>query len=250
MAEWICYQLEKAIEAGKIFPGNIRKKKVYFELSGEPVTEEQVCNIVKRLEKIFQTEVEYSITYGSTEIGLIGTYIPTIHGSKIKYEVIPSLFVEIVDGEIIITPYRKQGTILFRYKTGDKGKLFFENGKPFLNVIGKSESEGIMYVAGVQVCIPELVAEIEKIANFPIGIKVIKKKDRPKGVCELDIKIHIPRRDALSNSLKNAITEKTKQFITDSAVLSVENHLGIVKINIHYSSEPIKKRFIIENLKA
>lgn len=244
MAEWICYQLELALKNKEINSENIAKKKVYLELSGEPVTEKQVKSIVKRLSNAFQTDVEYFVTYGSNEIGHTGTYISSLHGSEIKYEIIPSLFVEIVDDEIIITPYRKKGTILFRYKTGDKGKLFFEGDKPFLKVIGKSKDEGIMYVAGAQVSIQELVTKLKKLLRrYPLGVEVIKKEDALKGTCELDINVHITQ--VLSDPLKDTVTFTIKEFIMDSAFLSVENHLGMVTMEVQYSTIPIKKRWLI-----
>ena len=247
MAEWICYQLESALENKEILFENIAKRKVYLELSGEPVTEKQVKSVVKRLERIFQTEVEYFITYGSNEIGHIGTYVPALHGSVIMYEVIPPLFIEIIDNEIIITPYKKEGTILFRYKTGDHGKLFFKDGKPFLNVMGKSKEEGIIYVAGAQVSISELVSWIEEIVSeCPVSIECIKKEDISEGKCDLNIVVHIPQ--TLTNSVEDDVSTIIKQFIMSSAVLLVENHLGMVTINVQYSTEPIKKRwFIVDN---
>ena len=250
MAEWICYQLENALENKEILFENIAKRKVYLELSGEPVTEKQVKSVVKRLERIFQTEVEYFITYGSNEIGHIGTYVPALHGSVIMYEVIPPLFIEIIDNEIIITPYKKEGTILFRYKTGDHGKLFFKDGKPFLNVMGKSKEEGIIYVAGAQVSISELVSWIEEIVSeCPVSIECIKKEDISEGKCDLNIVVHIPQ--TLTNSVEDDVSTIIKQFIMSSAVLLVENHLGMVTINVQYSTEPIKKRwFIVDNTKG
>lgn len=250
MAEWICYQLESALENKEILFENIAKRKIYLELSGEPVTEKQVKSVVRRLEKIFQTDVEYFITYGSNEIGHIGTYTPTLHRSEIMYEVIPLLFVEIVNDEIIITPYKKEGTILFRYKTGDNGKLFFKDSKPFLNVRGKSKEEGIIYVAGAQVNISELVSRIEEIVSeYPVGIECVKKEYISEGKCELNIGVHIPQ--TLTDSVIDNVTAMVKQFIMNSAVLSVENHFGMVTINVQYSTEPIKKRwFIVDNTKG
>jgi phenylacetate-coenzyme A ligase PaaK-like adenylate-forming protein len=249
MVEWICYYLETALENKEILPKNIAKKKVYLELSGEPITEKRVENIVHRLEKIFQTEVEYFITYGSNEIGHIGTYVPALHGTKIMYEVNPSLFVEIINGEIIITPYRKYGTILFRYKTGDCGKLFLKEGKPFLKEIRKSEDEGIMYIAGGKINIPKLLPEIEKIVNNSIlGIECIKKEDQNRGKCHLCINIHVPQN--LIVSKKAEIACKVKELIMNFASLSIENYLGMFTIEIQFSTEPIKKKwFIVNNCK-
>jgi len=244
MAEWICYQLESALENKEILFENIAKRKVYLELSGEPVTEIQIKSLVKRLDKIFQTEVEYFITYGSNEIGHIGTYIPALHGSQIAYKIISSLFVEEINGEIIITPFRKNGTILFRYKMGDKGKLYFIDGKPFLEIKGKSKEEGVLYIAGAQVYIPEIVSKVEKvIPNCPVGIECVKKEYPQKGMCELSIITHIPQ--PLNTFLQNEISSVIKQYIMDSAILSVENHLGIVRIDVRYSSEPMRKRWRI-----
>jgi len=249
MAEWICHQLESALESKEILSENIVKRKVYLELSGEPVTEKQVKSIVRRLEKIFQTEVEYFVTYGSNEIGHIGTYIPALHGSQVVYEVISSLFVEIINDEIVITPYKKYGTILFRYKTGDKGILSFKDDKTFLKVPGKSQEEGIIYVAGAQVSIPNLVSKIEKIAiDCPVGIECVKEDDVEKGKCKLNINVYVPQ--TLTESKKEEITHTVKQFIMDFAILSVENHLGMVTVDVQCSAEPIKKRwFIVDKAK-
>jgi len=245
MAEWICYQLETALEREELTPHNLRKKKVYLELSGEPVTRERVANIVERLEKIFNCGVECIATYGSNEIGHIGTCIPAPH---MEYEIIPSLFVEMVDGEIVITQYRTLGTILFRYKMGDTGTLFFKEGKPFLRVFGKSRDEGMMYVAGAEVSIPELVSRVESMVDLPIGIECVKEQDQRKGECQLTITIHLPL--VLTGSLRDEITSMTRQYVASCAVLSVENELGMVKTETQFSTEPIKKRWFIINGEA
>lgn len=245
MAEWICYQLKKAIKTKELPKNKLVKKKVYLELSGEPVTERRVNSIIKRMEKIFQCEIEYFITYGSNEIGHIGTYIPTLHGSQIIYEVIPSLFVEEIDDEIIITPFRTKGTILFRYKQGDKGRLLFKNGKPFLKVFGKSIEEGTLYIAGAQINFQDLMHSLKRFVKFPIGLTVVKKENLQKGICKIEICVHTFQN--LNNDLKNIISDFIRSFIMDSAYLQVENRLGIIKTIIQYSNTPLKKQLIIQN---
>lgn len=239
MAEWICYQLEEALE--NMPSQSFAKKKVYLELSGEPVTEAQVQNIITRMMKIFQCDVEYSITYGSTETGLIGTYIPTLHGSRIIYEVSPSLFVEEIDGEIILTPFRKRGTILFRYKIGDRGKLFFKENKPFLQDIRRCE--GNIYVAGAQVNVVELISYLKNIISYPIAIEFFKREDSIKGVCFLNVVVHTPK--GLPHPIKNKLASSIKNFIINSAKLSVETRLGIVKIDVQFTTSPLKKQWRI-----
>ena len=249
MVEWICYQLEKAIKNKEILPERLIKKKVYLELSGEPINEEQLKCVVHRLTKIFQCEVEHFVTYGSNEIGHIGTYIPSLHGCKVVYEIIPSLFVEEVNGEIIVTPFRTDGTILFRYRMGDKGELFFVRDRPFVRVLGKSKDDGILYIAGAQIDIPEVASKVEKVvANKPVGVECIKTGSAHKGICKLNFKIHLPKH--VDAPLRNKISSSIKQYVMDSAVLSVENHLGIVEIKVQYSTSPIKKRWFIFNGKG
>jgi len=244
MTEWFCYQLENALENSKILPKNIRKRKVYLELSGEPVTRSQVENIVERLKKIFQTEVDYVVTYGSNEIGHIGTYTPTIHGSEIIYETIPSVFVEEINNEIIITPFRTEGTILLRYKTGDKGAIIFKGDRgPFLKVLGKNPEEGILYVAGAQVNIAELASILRSLLKSPVGLVVNKDEDERAGRCNLNINLHTVF--PIDDSTRNKVSLFIKKFIMDSAVLEIENHLGITNLEITYSNEPLKKQFII-----
>jgi hypothetical protein len=244
MAEWICYQLEEALESKEISSKRLLKKRVYLELSGEPVEGGQLQRLVSRLESIFRCDVEYFVTYGSNEIGHIGTYVPALHGFTIAYEVIPSLFVEEIDEEVIITPFRINGTILFRYKVGDKGTLLFIDDKPFLKIEGKSKDEGILYVAGAQVNIPQLFSKVEEILpDCPIGARCMKKEDRRRGTCALNIGIHTPR--LLDPAIRNRMSLVIREYITTSAVLSVENHLGVVSIDMEYSTKPVRKRLTI-----
>lgn len=246
MAEWICFQLETALENKEIFPEDLLKKKMYLELSGEPVTETEVQAVVGRLEKIFQCRVEHFLTYGSNEIGHIGTYIPSLHGPEIVYEIIPSLFVEEIDGEIIITPFKNNGTILFRYKTGDKGKLSFKNDRLLLKYLRKSKGEGVVYVAGEQVNVAELVIQTENILRLPSSLEFNKKENPKTGTCELGIVVHTPK--PLDNSVKGSLEKRVRDFVMKSAVLEVENHLKVVKIKVDYTTIPLKKRWIIREI--
>jgi hypothetical protein len=241
MTEWICYQLETAIESGTILPKNIAKKKVYLELSGEPVTEYQIQSIVKRLQKIFQCDVDYFVTYGLNEFGHVGTYIPELHGPKIVYEVVPSLFVEEVNEEIIITSFRTSGTILFRYRTYDKGKLLFRNDRPFLSDIRKSEDEGFLYAAGAKINVPSILENIKKLVGGPVGIEFFKREYSKSGKCELELIIHGDIRGEKVLDL----SAEVKRLIMESAILDVEDYLGIVDIRINFSTAPLKKSWFI-----
>jgi len=244
MVQWICYQLEKAIENKEVPLEKLTKEKVYLELSGEPVTSEQVNDIVKRMENIFQCDVEYFVTYGANEIGHIGTYVPALHGSEIIYEVIPSLFIEEIDGELIITPFSTKGTILFRYKIGDKGQLVFRNGSPFVKVFGESQ-EDTLYIAGAQVDIQSLVGYIKRTTDHYIGLVLQKNEHPKKGRYSLNINVHTFHE--LNEDVKNKISTLIKNFIMNSASLYVENHLGIVEIVVRYSNKPIKKQWVIQS---
>ena len=240
MAEWVCYQLEAALNRGEVTPSDLRKRRVYLELSGEPMSRDRVARIVGRLERLFGCGVESVLTYGSNEIGHIGTCFPD---SEIVYEVIPSVLVELCGREIVITPHRKHGTILFRYKIGDAGKLFFRDDKPFLEVIGKSSDEGVVYVAGAQLDIPGLASELGDSTHLPIGIVCAKKEDPTKGECQLTIIIHSP--EQLKCSLEQQMKSITEQYIERQAVLTVEQHLGMVDIEVGFSTEPLRKRWFI-----
>jgi len=245
MTEWICYQIESALTSRKIKHENLRKRKVYLELSGEPVTEKQIKNIVDRLKKIFQADIDYFVTYGSNEIGHIGTYVPILHGSDVMYEVVPSLFVEEINNELIITPFAKTGTILFRYKTGDKGTLFFKNDRLFIEVFGKNEDEQTLYIAGAQANMNKLVFELTNLLGSPIGLVVGKNEDKYKGRYGLNITLHTF--DSLNDSTKHKLFLFVKQFIMNSALLEVESRLGIFDLNIAYSTKPLKKQVFFCN---
>ena len=242
MAQWICYQLEKAIENKEVSLEKLTKEKVYLELSGEPVTSEQVNDIVKRMKKIFQCDVEYFVTYGANEIGHIGTYVPALHGSEIIYEIIPSLFIEEIDGELIITPFRTKGTILFRYKIGDIGELFFKNGKPFVKVFGKSQEE-ILYLAGAQINVLNLLKVLKKKNPTIINLVVRKQEDNQRGKTKINFEIHTL--SVLEQSLKEFLSNCVKEVIREEASIHSEKHLGVVSIDISFSTRPLKKQLMI-----
>jgi len=242
MAQWICYQLEKAIENKEVSLEKLTKEKVYLELSGEPVTSEQVNDIVKRMKKIFQCDVEYFVTYGANEIGHIGTYVPALHGSEIIYEVIPSLFIEEIDGELIITPFITKGTTLFRYKLRDIGELFFKNGKPFVKVFGKSQEE-ILYLAGAQINVLNLLKVLKKKNPTIINLVVRKQEDNQRGKTKINFEIHTL--SVLEQSLKEFLSNCVKEVIREEASIHSEKHLGVVSIDISFSTRPHKKQLMI-----
>ena len=242
MCEWILFQMEKALKSKEICLSDIKKEKVFLKISGEHISPKRLKKIVERIKKLFQTDVEYSISYGANEIGLIGVYVPRKHGyiyhNNFIYKIIPTLFVEVVNNEIILTPFRTKGTILFRYRIGDIGKLFFKRSNPYIQIYGRKEST--MYLAGSQLNIDSLYYSIEKMVS-PLSLKIINTAEEAKQ----NINIVVISPTLLSKYQKQRIARHIKQFITESSVLSIENHLEIVKINIRFSREPIKKKWFV-----
>jgi len=240
MMEWVCYQLETLLKKGKIDQSKLRKQKIYLELSGELITERRLNRIKKRLAEIFQTKVEASVTYGLNEMGLVGTYLPEKHGGEIIYEVSPKVFVELVEGEIILTPFNTKGTILLRYKSGDRGSLFFKDGIPYIKIFGRKPELGYVSVAGSQFSLPSLYSYFRKaLSGLPIGIECRKREDHRTGQIILNFILHIPKRYALGD--KNKIHSLLMDEVVAQAELFRETDVGIVNINTEIRYTPMKK---------
>lgn len=239
MLEWLCFTIEGAIENKKVGKKELKKEKVYVELSGDVVSEKRLEELGKRLTDIFGIKPEMVVTYGLNEVGHVGTYHPS-KNSEIVYRVIPSEFVEEVDNEIILTPLNTKGAILLRYKTGDSGKLFFKDGEPFLEVNGKRPELGYVSVAGSQFSLPSLLQKVKEQFNWPVQIECKKKEDSRTGRTNLEVILHLPFKS--SNLEKFIRSEIIKQ-----AELQKEIACGLVYLDISFTPIMMKKSWRRQN---
>jgi hypothetical protein len=248
MGEWICYQLERAMENALWLRSACAKRTVYLELSGEPMVRERVDKLVARMARIFSCDPEYFLTYGASECGHIGTYLPCKHGREIVYEDAGNSFLEEVDGDIVITPFASEGTILLRYRIGDRGAVFFREGQTFVRVDGRAASEGTLYVAGSQVDVRELSSELRLSIGQPAGLQVVKEENSVTGTCGLTILVcGIRMSDSTTRERASLLI---RERLHASAALVVEQAMQLVTLRVDFTETPLIKEWMISEIQS
>jgi len=233
--------VRKALE-GRIIKIKEIPRILIVELSGEPVELEDLYFMVETTRQIFLQGSHISVTYGMNEVGLIGSYdFKHSDEHSLEYEVYPKVFVEIIDpessafvepgeiGEIVITSLALQGTIIFRYRTGDKGILTFRNGKPYLQVLGKLSHLNSLFIMGSQFSVSSLSKRILKTFRIPISIDAKREIDKLKGLESLWVTLYVPQQvDYLSEDLEDFV----RLSIIEDADLFSEFQMGTVNLKI------------------
>ena len=233
--------VRKALEGGMIKRKEMPQILI-LELSGEPVELEDMRLIFENAKQIFSQEPRISVTYGMNEVGLVGSYdFKYTDEHSLEYEVYRKVLVEIIDpesstpvepgeiGEMVITSLALYGTIILRYRTGDKGILTFKNGKPRIQVVGKLPHLNSLFVMGSQFSVSFLSKKILRTFRIPISIDAKHEIDRLKGLESLWVTLYLPQQ---VNYLSKDLEDFVRLSIIEDADLFSELQMGTVNLKI------------------
>lgn len=228
-------------------------KKTIIEITGEPISLEELNQISKRVKNIFGSDPLIWVSYGLTEIGGVGLYEYSFRDKEIVYQVSNEVFVEILDaqnksvvpgeeGQITVTPLRTKGTILLRYRTQDSGKLIFRGTNPYLKLFGRNISSSTIFIAGSQFLVASLIKVLNQ--NFQVipKLTILRIKNQEQGTEKLIINLYFPEKILMKTQkhVENFIFE----WILTEAKIQEEVKEGRVEIVIKsYESEvgPLKQ---------
>lgn len=228
-----------------------QKENVIIELMGEPIDIKELKMIERRSKEIFGCQPIIWVSYGLTECGSVGIYIYNDKGQEVLYCVNDSrVFVEVINpnsgkpmglgkkGEIVVSSFRKRGTILVRYKTEDLGKLYFFNNQPILKIYGRKPGVITVYFCGSQFSVKALRDEIIKHFNIYLKIKIIRKISSKVGKETLFINLYLFLEP--TQSIKNKITNYIENWIVKETQLG-EEEIKSIKLIIKFFSQSVNE---------
>lgn len=181
--EGFIYYLESLLNAKDEKINSLKGKIFFIELVAEPVQIKDLEYWFYLLNKLTGNPPEILVIYGATEVLAVGFYHYRPGDQEIKYEVRPNKFVEVLnedgdncaaqeEGDVIITATKEDGSILPRYKVGDKGKISFgPKGEVYLSDLHRSPKSGMLSFAGYKIFVPEIYSLLKEKISFPIQIK-------------------------------------------------------------------------------
>jgi len=195
---------------------SIRKKAVYIELTGEPVSAHEIQRLAEEVEELFGVSPSISLSYGLSEVGLVGVSEGSLLRNQL-YVVPDSVLVEVVGsdgrplplnsvGEIVVTPLRTRGTLLVRYRTGDIGAAHTLSGRLAIKVHGRKRSKQVLYIAGSYLYLQDLLSELKKEVEVPLQLEAVKGKG-------VRFRLYVPFADErLKKKLKAVCLEKVSEL--------------------------------------
>jgi hypothetical protein len=232
------FLVQKGLQEGRISFQAIRKNNVLIELTGEPMSMPDLQHALDFAQNAFQCPVNIWATYGSAEIGGIAYYDFNGDDQEIDYTVASKrVFVEVIDpttgnprigtpGEIVVTALRGQGTIILRYRTGDKGVLSFKDGIPHLSHL---QRPSVVFVAGSQFNIQDILRSLREELGVIAQLSVSRERDDERGFEKLFLRIFILESFGIE---ENFVKEFLKNRIIEEAKLDSEISLGLVEFLI------------------
>jgi len=235
------YFLEASIQQGLIQQPH--KKAVVLEITGEPVTIEDLRYINAKAVSIFGTEPYLWVTYGMTETGGVGFYDYSPADQEIVYRIAESrVFVETIDpfsgdlcvgsvGEIVVSPYRESGTVLLRYRTGDRGILTFVGGYPCLRQLARPSA---VFIAGSQFEISELARAVRREFGFAPKLNPNRQVVAGTGCEILSIEVSVPE---WYFDFGHEIASLIRNWVVKAAKLDAEIASGLVSIQVQIVSD-------------
>ena len=232
--------VEKAIREGLLSPNILKRADLIIKITGEPISISTLRQIYNRARRFFDTIRGIYVTYGTSEIGLIGVYKWRKHDALILYRIVDDVFVEIIGkrnlplkpgkpGEIVVTPLRTKGTILMRYRTGDIGYMILKNKFPLLYVKGRHPKFEYVYVAGGQFSLRKLAEELVGKFRLPLKLTASRYINEKVGEEVVRIDIYIPEEGL---KIFPRIKEYCLNRVSHKARITSQVEIGQVKIEI------------------
>lgn len=234
---------------------NFKKRVTVIELCGEPIEIGYLQQLSEKASNLFGVDPVIWVSYGLTEVGNVGIYKYKKNDHELLYELDTNIFVETLDiidhkplgigkkGEIVITSFRTQGTIICRYRTRDIGSLIFNKGKLYLRFIERDPRTATVFIAGGKFSILDLRNTIVGKFHILSTIEVKRKIVSREGKEMLSIDIYLPTK------LNVTSTTMVKRFIVDWVTKEVWISPGIeegkfkILVNAHSGSMGPKKTF-------
>lgn len=234
---------------------NFKKRVTVIELCGEPIEIGYLQQLSEQSSKLFSIDPVIWVSYGLTEVGNVGIYKYKKNDHDLLYELDRNIFVEILDiidhkplgigkkGEIVITSFRTQGTIICRYRTRDIGSLIFKKGKRYIRFIERDPRTATVFIAGGKFSILDLrnivIDQFHILPTIEVKRKIISREGKEM----LSIDIYLPTElDAISTTM-------VKRFIVNWVTKEVWIRPGIeegkfkILVSIHSGSMVPKKTF-------
>lgn len=248
------YYLNEALDNNPPLSQALKGKKFLIELNSEPVHADELALWSSRLEEIFGIEPDIFVLYGQNDTGNLGLYDYAKGHTEadIKYAVEENRFLEVLDpqgkpliggkGDVVITTFRDNGSIFFRYLSGDEGSLTIdEDGRAYISGVERKPEDGMISLWGCKLFVPGLLDKIREQTGIPVRLEAQAFEDPNSLGQVLNIQVYS---DDFSNSDRSqeAVNKVTK--ILDEAdeysFLPSFIESGMLKINVIASAEPPK----------
>lgn len=254
----LIYFINQALNKNRLSSTHLKKDVVFLELSGERIRSDDLKNISALLTELFCTEPIIRISYGMSEVGLLGVSENLKDFNDLKYNVVQGMFVEITDpitgdalgegkeGEITATPLGSYGTSLIRYKTGDLGVLHLDV-YPLLEVFGRSKDLGYAHICGEKFSLPDIISSVRLKFNLPVQIETMREIEKSSGVEKLYINVYTPQ---VSKRKKQTIERFIFESIVNDPNVDVSSELksNSLEINIGFKeNQTLRKEWRIIN---
>jgi len=213
-------------------PEPVRIEKVYY--AGEPLA----STAVNLLTSIWGCELIRSAGYASTDVGSIGWQC--LHCKAGEHYAFDDAFVEIIDGEIVVTSLSRWAMPIIRYRTGDGGKWVTPScgcgrGAPLFKLLGRFDN--VILIWGFRIFYDEIVAVFEELQIPYLAIQVhvysmageqflLVKFESPHGEAQNDAKL----RDKFYE-LGSDINAKAPKEVLDRRLAFEKVPIGALKRN-------------------
>lgn len=254
----LIYFINQALNKNEISKDHLKKDTVFLELSGERIIPEDLENISMLLTELFGSEPIIRVSYGMSEVGLLGVSKDLENFNDLKYDVVPGMFVEIIDpvtgdivsegeeGEITATPLGSYGTSLIRYKTGDLGILHLGDC-PSLEVFGRSKDLGYVHICGEKFSLPDIIHSVRSEFGLPVQIETIREIQKSRGIEKLNVNVYLPQ---TSKKKKQTIEKFVYDSIVNDPNIDVSSELrnSSLEINVGFKeNQTLRKNWRIIN---
>lgn len=223
----------------------IKGKYVFIEIGAEPVSVEELSKWYEISKRLFQTQPDIVVIYGTNQTLLLGiTPVFELDTKVLKYRVVPHKLVEILDpitneivigkeGKVIVTPLKDSdypGSVFIRFDTEDLATMEFgEDGNMYLSNIHRNESAGMISLYGLKFFAGEFYNDVVKNLEFPIKIQY--KKIAETNSITLYMKLYSPK--FLDKVLVDTTIEKINELLMKSYYrIKEENSEGKINIKI------------------
>lgn len=145
----------------------VKIQKVYY--AGEPMA----SAATGLLKSIWSCDLIRSAGYASTDVGSIGWQC--LHCEVGEHYPFDDIFVEIIDGEIVVTSLSRRAMPIIRYRTGDGGKWIMPRcecgaGAPMFKLLGRFDN--VILIWGFRIFYDEIIAIFEQMQLSYTAVQV------------------------------------------------------------------------------